>query len=171
MLKYLMKIIKAVNANTHPGDIGHAFAMAWLIAVVPKATLLWVFLFMLSVIIRSHKAAFVLSLLGFSFLVPLLDPGIEGLGYIILTLPALQGVWTALYALPVAGLLRFNNTLVAGGFAAGAVLYLPVYLLARICVVQYRTHLLPLIIASPLYKAFLKLPLIRLCIKAAGAAQ
>jgi len=171
MLKHLVKTVKALNANTDPADISHAIAMAWLIAVVPKLNLIWVFLFMVAIIIRTNKATFMLFFLGFSFLVPLVDPGIEGLGFALLTLPALQGGWTALFNLPIAGLLRFNNTMVAGSFVAGVLLYVPVYVVAKFLVIRYRAHLLPLIISSPLYKAFLKLPFIKLFVKATGATQ
>ena len=77
MFKYLMRFIKALNANSHPGDIAHAVALGLLLALVPKGNLLWPFLFILAMFIRMNKGAFFLSFILFSFIVPFADVPVE----------------------------------------------------------------------------------------------
>lgn len=161
MFKYLMRFIKALNANSHPGDIAHAVALGLLLALVPKGNLLWPFLFILAMFIRMNKGAFFLSFILFSFIVPFADVPVERFGNLVLSLPPLQPVFTQLYQTPFIGLTRFNNTMVAGSFTAGVLAYLPVYLLVRIMLSVYRKKLQPLITNSKLYKLFTRIPLIK----------
>jgi uncharacterized protein (TIGR03546 family) len=161
MFSYIKSFFQALNANAHPGDVAHAAALGLLLALVPKANLLWAFLFFLTMFIRVNKGSFFLSLILLSFVAPLLDPALEALGYGILTLSPLQGAYRVLYETPFIGLTRFNNSVVAGSFAAGIVLYVPAYLLFRFLVTGYRGKLQPKIVNSKAYKVFLNLPLIK----------
>ncbi len=161
MFSYIKSFFQALNANAHPGDVAHAVALGLLLALVPKANLLWAFLFFLTMFIRVNKGSFFLSLILLSFVAPLLDPALEALGYGILTLSPLQGAYRVLYETPFIGLTRFNNSVVAGSFAAGIVLYIPAYLLFRFLVTGYRGKLQPKIVNSKAYKVFLNLPLIK----------
>lgn len=161
MFKYVMRFIKALNANAHPGDIGHAVALGVMLALIPRSNLLWPFLFILTLFIRMNKGAFFLSLILFSFLTPLADIPLERFGYTLLSIPVMQPVYTVLYNTPFVGLTRFNNTLVAGALAAGILLYIPMYILTRVLLSVYRRKLQPLITGSKLYKFFVKIPLIK----------
>ena len=55
---------------------------------------------------------------------------------------------------------KFNNTVVMGGLAAGIILYIPVYILARLLVTLWRTVLAPKITASKFWVGIKKLPLV-----------
>jgi len=166
VFKYIRKFFLALNANAHPGDIAHAAALGLLLAFVPKANLLWVFLFFLTIFIRVNKGAFFITLIAFSFLVPFADVATEGLGYAILTLKPLGGVFAALYNTPFIGLTRFNNTMVMGGLAMGIIAYAPMYALARTFVTWYRKKLQPKIVNSKFAKVISNLPLIKQIIQA-----
>lgn len=161
MFKYLTRLIKAMNANTHPGDIAHAVALGLMLALVPKGNLLWPFLFILALFIRMNKGAFFLSLIAFSFIVPFADVPLERFGNIVLTIPVLQPIFSEMYRTPFVGLTRFNNTMVAGSFLAGCIAYVPVYLLMRLFLSLYRKKLQPIITNSKLYKLILKIPLVK----------
>lgn len=168
MIKYLVRLIKALNANTHPGDIAHAVALGLLLALVPKGNLLWPFLFILTMFIRMNKGAFFLSFILLSFVVPFADVPVERFGNLVLTIPPLQPVFTGLYQTPFVGFTRFNNTMVAGSFIAGILVYLPVYLLVRLLLTVYRKKLQPLITNSKLYKLCMRIPLIKKITDASG---
>lgn len=161
MIKYITRLIKALNANAHPGDIAHAVSLGLLLSLVPKNNLLWVFLFVLTLFIRIHKGAFFLSLLLFSPLVPVADVLVERLGFMVLSLSVLEPVYTVLYQTPFIGLTRFNNTMVAGGFLAGILAYMPLYVLVRILLSLYREKLQPAITGSKIFAVIMKFPLIR----------
>ena len=161
MFSYIKSFFHALNANAHPGDVAHAVALGLLLALVPKANLLWAFLFFLTMFIRVNKGSFFLALILLSFVTPFADPALEAIGYGILSFGPLQGAYRFLYDTPFVGLTRFNNSVVAGSFAAGIVLYVPAYLLFLKLVTAYRVKLQPMIVNSKTYKVFLNLPLIK----------
>lgn len=161
MIKYITRLIKALNANAHPGDIAHAVSLGLLLSLVPKNNLLWVFLFILIIFVRINKGAFFLSLILFSILVPVTDVLVERLGYMVLSLSVLESVYTVLYQTPFIGLTRFNNTMVAGGLIAGMLAYIPLYVLVRILLSLYREKLQPAITGSKLFAVIMKFPLIK----------
>lgn len=166
MFKYLKSLFSALNANTHPGDVAHAVSLALLLALVPKANLLWSFLFLFTIFIRINKASLFLSLILFAFVVPFADVPVDALGGFILSLPFMQGAYETLYGIPFVGLTRFNNTMVAGGLIAGLILYAPVYALFRTLIVQYRAKLQAKVANSKAVKILRNLPLIKQIINA-----
>lgn len=161
MIKYIFNFFKALNENAHPGDIGHAISFGFLLALMPKGNLSWVFLFVLTFFIRMNKGAFFLSVLLLSFLTPFLDVFIEMLGYSVLSIPFLEPLYTFLYQTPFIGLTRFNNTMVTGSFIAGAVLYVPIYQLTIKSIYFYRKTFQPAIVKSKPYQLFIRLPLVK----------
>ncbi|MDR1748800.1 MAG: TIGR03546 family protein [Spirochaetaceae bacterium] len=169
MFKYIKQFFSALNANAHPGDIAHGVSLGLLLALIPRANLLWVFLFCLSLFIRMNKGAFFISLILLSLVVPFADVLTEGIGEYVLSFAPLRPVYTVLYDTPFVIFTGFNNTMVAGGLVAGLVLYIPVYLCVRILIVQYRKVLQPKIAQSKLLKLFYNLPIIKQIINASNA--
>jgi uncharacterized protein (TIGR03546 family) len=55
---------------------------------------------------------------------------------------SLQDTWTALYQHGFWRVLQFNNTLMLGGSVIALLAFLPVSMLVRLLVVQYRARLL-----------------------------
>jgi len=171
VLRYIKSFFLALNANAHPGDIAHGVALGLFLAMVPKANLLWAFLFLFILFVRVNKGAFFLSLILLAFVVPFTDVAIEALGYGILSLPFLQGPYEGLYAVPFAGLTRFNNSMVMGGLAAGIVLYVPAYAIVRFLVDRYRKVLQPKIANSKFMKVLVNLPLVKQIINAPNPGE
>jgi uncharacterized protein (TIGR03546 family) len=161
MFSYIKSFFTALNANAHPGDIAHGVALGLLLAFVPKANLLWAFLFFLTLFIRVNKGAFFLMLILSAFIVPFADVPVELLVYGVLSVPFFQPGYALLYNTPFVGLTRFYNTMVAGGLVAGLIAYIPVYFLFRFLTVNYRSKLQPKIANSKAAKIFVRLPLIK----------
>ena len=92
-------------------------------------------------------------------------------GWEVLHIEALQPFFTTLYNMPFVPLTKFNNTLVAGGLAAGIVLWLPVFLLVCGLVPLYRNSLAPKIRDSKLVKSIKNIPLVSKLIKAVAAVS
>ncbi len=161
MIKNIGRLIKAMNANAHPGDIAHAVSLGLLLSLVPKTNLLWTVLFVFLLFVRVNKGSFLLSLILFSFLVPFTDVPVERLGYLALSWSFPEPVYTMMYQTPFIGLTRFNNTMVAGGLLAGLALYIPVYALSRIMLSLYREKWQPAITGSKLFAIIMKMPLVK----------
>ena len=137
----LSQIIKAFRAGETPTQIAAGFSVGFLIGLMPFWTLQGVLLFLVLTFVNINMAAGSLAMLVAGFVAFLLDPLFHNLGYAVLTLPALQGTWEALYNLPVAPLSRFNNTVVMGSFLGGIVLFAPVFIGMKKVVVNYRSGL------------------------------
>lgn len=160
MIRYIVKMFRALNANANPGEIAHAVSIALLLAFLPKNNLLWYILFVFFLFVRINKGAYFLLLILFSMCASAFDPIFDSVGYKILTLPALEGTFSTLIEIPFAGFTRFNNTIVMGSLICGIILYIPAYIAGRAFVKIWRTVIASRIRKNPVMKAFYKLPLV-----------
>ncbi len=160
MIRYIVKMFRALNANANPGEIAHAFSIAVLLGFLPKNNLLWYLLFIFFLFVRINKGAYFILMFLFSMIAPLADPVFNSVGYKILTLPALESTFSTLIEIPFVGFTRFNNTIVMGSLLCGIILYIPVYIFGRAFVKIWRTVIASRIRKNPVMKAFYKLPLV-----------
>ena len=160
MISFIAKILVALNSNSRPGELSSGIAFGFCLALIPGGNLLWAALFCIAFLLKHNLAAMLLSLLLFSPLAALADPLLNRMGYMVLTLPALQDPLAALYAMPVLPWLKFNNTMVMGSFIWSAILWLPVYLLFRFLVVLYRKKVASRLSESKFIKGIGKYPLV-----------
>jgi len=141
-LQFISKFIKVMRAGASPAQIAGGFGLGLLIGLMPFLTLQSVAIFSIIFLLNVNLSASTLAIFIFSFGAFLLDPVFHHLGFYLLTgIPALQGLWTKLYNMPVAPLTRFNNTVVLGSFIAGLLLFAPVYFGMKKLVVAYREGL------------------------------
>ncbi len=171
-LKAIVKLVAALNSNKGVGEVAAGVAFGLLLALVPAGNLLWAALVLATWFLKVNFAVEMLVAAVLKLAAPLFDPLLDSLGAAVLTLPPLQGLFTALYNVPLVPLTRFNNTVVMGGLLAGIALWVPAYLVSRMLVRLYREKAKPRIEASRLYKWFRRLPLIeglaRLAARASG---
>ena len=78
----------------------------------------------------------VFSILGF-----ILDPLFQSIGYSVLTMESLQGLWTDLYNTPIIALSMFNNTVVMGSLIVALIALIPMFYLMIWFVKYYRDNL------------------------------
>lgn len=169
MIKALARLIVALNANTRPTEIAAGAAFGVLLALVPGGNLLWYAFFVIAFLLRMNLAAMFL-VLGLARLVaPFADPALDALGWLVLTLPALEPAFTTLAGLPVVPWTRFNDTVVMGGLVAGIVFWAPVFLLFLLLVKIYRRRIRERIANSRLARAIAKVPLFATLGKAVSA--
>ena len=161
MLKYIVKMLKSLNANSHPGEIAHAFAFGMLLGFLPKNSALWYSFFIICLFLRINKGVFFLSILFGSLISPLFDPLFDNIGYWFLTIPALAPTFQMLLDIPFVAFTRFNNSIVAGSLIFSIIAYIPFYVLMRVLVSAWRKKLQPLLARNPLVKAFMKIPLVK----------
>lgn len=160
IVKWIIGILKALNTNVRPSDIGAGIAFALLLALMPAGNLLWILILCLTFFLRVHGGMMFIFLAIFKLLAPLADPLLHFIGLQILAWPVLQPAFTALYELPIVPFTQFNNTLVMGGLVLGLLLWVPVCLLFAGLVNLYREKLQEKVENSPLVKAIKQFPLV-----------
>ena len=167
MLKYFVKMLKALNANSHPGELAHAFAFGMMLGFLPKTSVLWYLLFIIFFFLRINKGFFFLSIILGSLLAPLLDPLFDTIGYAVLTLPSLESIFRAWLDTPFVAFTRFNNSIVAGSLVFSVAAYIPFYVLARLFIALWRKTLQPMLVKNPIVKAFMRMPLVKKVVETA----
>lgn len=160
MLKALVNFIRAINKNSHPGEIAHAICCGMLLGFLPKNNALWYILAVCFIFMRIQKSAFVIFTLVFSLITPFLDPTFDLIGYTILKLDSLQPFFIFLMKLPLVGYTRFYNSIVMGSLLSGLILYIPVYWIGRALVQLWRKSLAPFVRKLKIFKVLSKLSIV-----------
>lgn len=161
MLKRFLKIFKALNSNSHPGEIAHAISIALLMGFLPKDNVTWYIFTFFFLFIRINKGVFALFTLLFSILSQFLDTLFDSIGYQILTFTPLEPFFAKLLEIPFVSFTKFNNTIVMGALILGLILYIPFYFLTRGFLKLWRNKLTPFIRKTKLIQYISKLKLIK----------
>ena len=167
-IKTITGFFKGINANTRPGEIAAGLAFGFLLALQPGMTIVRIVILAFAFMLKINMPALFFSLLVFALASPVLDVPLDLLGGFVLGLPALGGLFTALYNMPLVPYTRFNDTLVMGGLVLGVLAWLPLFFLFRRLVQEYRNTLREKIVNSKAFKAFMKIPLIEKICSFAG---
>jgi uncharacterized protein (TIGR03546 family) len=142
LLRLVARFLKLLGSETDPGQIALGVALGLVAGLTPLASLHNLVVLFLLLVLRANLSAFLLAWGLFSGCAYLLDPLFDALGLWLLTLPALQGFWTALYNVPGMRLTRFHHTITLGSLVACLVLVVPVFLLTAAGVRRYRAVVL-----------------------------
>jgi len=142
MIKIFLKLIKALNSDTDPHQISLAFGFAMIMGLTPLLSLHNLLVLLLIFTLRINISSFILGLLVFSGSAYLLDSIFHKLGFMILTLPLLNGIWTELYNMTIFRIENFNNSLVMGSLFISMVLFIPFVLIMNILIKKYRKKVL-----------------------------
>lgn len=142
MLRQLAKLLKVLNSDSEPGQIGLAFSLAMVAGFTPLMSLHNLLVLLLVLVLRTNLAAFMLGLVFFTSFAYLLDPLFHILGVQALTAEALNPMWTSLYNNSLARLANFNNTVVMGSLIISLLLFAPLLLTANLLIRKYRQHVL-----------------------------
>lgn len=154
-------MINAFSSNTDPAAIAHAFACGMLLGFLPKGNLLWILLFVFIFFMRIQRSVFSLVILIAALFAPLLDNLFDLIGYMMLTKESFIPFYKAALDIPFVAFTKINNTVVMGSFISGLVLYIPVYLFARLFVWLWRKYFADAIRRSKIVKLTKQLPLIQ----------
>ena len=160
MFSYIVKLLKSLNTNSHPGEIAHAVAIGMLLGFMPKDNVLWYLLFVFFLFVRVNRGAFLLTILVASLFARFFDPLFDSLGYAVLTFSSLKPVYAALLDIPFVAFTKFNNTIVAGSIVFSLILYIPVYIVRRIFTKSWRTYLAPALARSKFVQALYHVPFV-----------
>lgn len=126
-MRLVKDLVLALHGGGQPKNLAAGFALGAAMGLVPKGNLLGAAFFLLFFAFNVHKGAALFSAALFTALGYALDGAAHRIGWALLQAPALNGLWTALYDMPVVPLTRFNNTVVLGSLVLGLGLYAPLY--------------------------------------------
>jgi uncharacterized protein (TIGR03546 family) len=154
MIRATAKLLSVLNSETDPGQISLAVAFSMIAGLTPFWSLHNLLVLFLILVIRVNLSAFMLGWAFFSGVAYLIDPLFHRIGLALLTAPALEGSWTALYNTPLGRLSRFNNTIVMGSLAFSLLFFVPLLLVSNRAIRKYREHLLAWVQQTRLMQAF-----------------
>lgn len=142
MLTLLARLLSALNSDAAPGQVAFAFALAMIIGFTPFMSYINLIVLLVALVLRINLSAFLLGVAVFSILGYLVDPFSSQLGETLLIHPDLRDTWVAMYQNDWLRLLEFNNSITLGGFLIALIALIPVTLVGRILVIQYRGKVL-----------------------------
>lgn len=139
MLTMLARLLKALNSETSPWALAFGLALGMILGFTPLWSLHNLVVLFVVLTFRVNLSFFLLAFALSSVLAFALDPIFDYVGERLLTAEALLPIWYALYEVPLARLAQFNHTITLGSLVVSLVLFVPVLLLTRWIVENYRT--------------------------------
>lgn len=160
MLTYIIKLLKALGANSKPSQIANSFCIGFLLGLMPKNNLLWYLLLIFFMFVRMNKAGYFIMMILGSFVSPYIDPIFNQIGEKVLTFEPLVPTFSKLLEIPFVGFTRFNNTIVCGSLVGGIIAYIPLFLFMLLFIWVWRKWIAPFFNKSKVVKMFFQLPLV-----------
>lgn len=142
MIQAIVKLLKVMNSDSEPAQISMAACLAMVAGFTPFFSPHNLLVLLLVFLLRVNVSAFILGFIFFSGAAFVLDPLFHRLGLWVLTLPALEGLWTALYGNVLWRIEGFNNSVVMGSLLISLLLTVPLFLFLNVIIRRYRQHIL-----------------------------
>ena len=153
ILKFLQTLVKALNSDGTPGQVGMGMALGLCLGFSPLASLHNLVIVALAMLTTVSFPGF---MLGWAIAVPVgfaLDPLFHRVGMALLLNDALAPLFTWIVNTPVVSLSRLNNSIVVGSLAVWLVTWLPAYFVFRFLVAKYRAHIFARLEKMAFFKA------------------
>lgn len=138
LFKQLFALIKLLNSETGHNQIAAGLAAGFILGMSPALSLQGILVFLCLFLFRIQMGMAFLSAFFFAFIAWILDPVFHAFGRFLLELPALQGIWTTLYNMPLMPYTRFNNSIVMGSGVVAILLSPVLFFVGRAMVLKYR---------------------------------
>jgi uncharacterized protein (TIGR03546 family) len=154
ILKFLHSLAKTLHSEGTPGQIAGGIALGAALGLTPLMNLHNAIVVILLCIIN---VSFGSGLLGMAVFAPvgfMLDPLFDRLGHwILINVTSLRPFFAWIDAQPVLAYSNLTNTVVLGSLVAWLVLFVPIFIAARIAVIKYRQSLGEWFMKTRLYHA------------------
>ena len=137
----LWNILKTLNSAQRSWQVALAVSFALMSAFLPLFSFINLFILIIIFSINIPIAIYFLFIALFSLLSVLLGGVIHSIGYYVLSMESLQGVFGDMYNYAPTLWSSFNYTSMMGGFVLSLVLFFPVFFLFRFLVDKYRVSL------------------------------
>lgn len=142
MLSLLAKLLKALNSEASPAQIALGLSFGMIAGFTPLFSLHNLIILFFVLILRINLSSYIVSTALFSMLAYALDPVFIQTGEALLTHPALQDTWTAMYNNDLWRIAHFNHTLMMGSLVISLAAFLPLLVASMVLIKQYRLHIL-----------------------------
>jgi uncharacterized protein (TIGR03546 family) len=142
-IKLVLKLINILNKDASPRQIAGGMALGSIAGITPFLSLHNLIVLILVLMIRVNITSAIFSMGVFTVFAYILDPVFNKIGYFVLVkVPALQPLWTAMYNTPVVPWTSFNNTLTLGSLVFALFLFWPLYFFLVWFVKVYRERIM-----------------------------
>jgi uncharacterized protein (TIGR03546 family) len=141
ILKFLQQLLRALNSDGTPGQVGMGMAIGLAFGLTPLGSLHNLVILAIAML---TTVSFPGVMLGWAIATPLgfaLDPLFDRVGMALLTNDALSPLFTWIVNTPVVALSRLNNSIVLGSLVVWLLLLLPAFFVFRLLVARYREHI------------------------------
>ena len=140
VLKLLVKLVKVLNSETSAASLAAAVTLGMVLGLVPLFTLQAAVAVLVLLFFRVNIAAALLGMGLFKLAGLALGGTFHSIGAALLEKPSLFGFWTGVVNAPLLSFANLNHSVTLGATLAAVVLALPVFLLAKALVSQYRSR-------------------------------
>ncbi len=137
-LKLLQSLFKTLHSDGTPGQVAAGIMLGAGIGLTPLLSAHNLVLFAAIVLLNVSFGGGMLGLALFTPLGFLLDPLFDRVGLALLRAPALQGLWTDWYNIPLLPYTNFNNSVTLGSTVCWLAGTVPIYFAARWAIARYR---------------------------------
>lgn len=145
-IKFILSFIKSLNADASPRQIAGGMALGSILGITPAMSLHNLIVFVVILMIRVNFSAALFAWGAFALISYILDPLFNRIGYALLVqVPALQPLWTALYNTPAVPWTGFNNTLTLGSLVFALLFFWPLYFFLTWFVTVYRERIMSVV--------------------------
>ena len=138
ILKLFQSLFQTLHSEGTPGQVAMGMMLGAGIGLTPLLSAHNIVLFAAIVLLNVSFGGGMLGLALFTPLGFLLDPLFDRIGLALLNAPALRGLWTELYNVPLFPYTDFNNSVTLGSIVVWLVLALPLYFLGKRAIAHYR---------------------------------
>lgn len=153
LLKLLRSLVRTLHSDGSPNQIAAGIALGAALGLTPIVNAHNLVVLLLLAVLNVSFAA---GLFAWALFVPagfLLDPVFDRLGrWLLVDAEALRPVWAWMDNVPGLALTNFNNTVVLGSVVGWLLLFVPLFLAARIGVIRYRATIGERVKQSRLYR-------------------
>lgn len=153
LFRQLFNFLKMLNSETGHNQIAAGIACGFVLGMTPALSLQTLLVFLVVFFFRVQFGAAMIAAFFFKFIAFLLDPAFHAVGSSVLEMPALQGLFTSLYNMPIVPLTRFNNTIVMGSGVVTILAFPFVFLVSRAMILKYRATVLARFQQTKFWKA------------------
>jgi uncharacterized protein (TIGR03546 family) len=138
ILKLLQSLFKTLHSEGTPGQVAAGIMLGAGIGLTPLLSAHNLVLFAAIVLLNVSFGGGMLGLALFTPLGFVLDPLFDRVGLALLSAPALRGLWTDWYNIPLVPFTNFNNSVTLGSFVVWLATMVPIFFLARWGIARYR---------------------------------
>jgi uncharacterized protein (TIGR03546 family) len=154
MIELIAKTLKVLNSETDPGQISLAFCLAMVMALTPLFSAHNLLVLLAALVLRVNLSTFSVVWIVLSAVAYALDPLFHKIGFAVLTAEGLKSMWTGLYNTAWFRPAHLNNTIVMGSLLVSLAAFIPVFIIIKILVRNYREHLLAWVNRTRVMKFF-----------------